>query len=194
MTSTLDESIGNGIPQEHQVAVVGAGPSGVASALALKDRGIGSVVIDQADQVASSWRGRYDRLRLNTWRAHSHLPDRPFPKGTPKLPTRDQLIDHVESHAREDGIDLRLRTRVEAIDREEDHWAVSTGAAAITAPQVVVAIGYEGRPWIPDWEGREGFEGRSYVPRPGGLGYLAKQAKRAAKAIARELHSGQERQ
>ncbi|HEX6229537.1 MAG TPA: hypothetical protein VFZ41_08785, partial [Solirubrobacterales bacterium] len=28
-----------------------------------------------------------------------------------------------------------------------------------------------------------------YVPRPGGLGYMAKQAKRAAKAIARELRT-----
>ncbi len=155
-----DESIGNGIPQQHQVAVVGAGPSGVASALALKDRGIASVVIDQAHQVASSWRGRYDRLRLNTWRAFSHLPDRPFPKGTPKFPTRDQLIEHVESHAREDGIELRLGTRVEGIDRENGAWAVRTAVGEIGAAQVVVATGYEGRPFIPDWEGREGFGGR----------------------------------
>ena len=76
-----DESIGNGIPQQHQVAVVGAGPSGVASALALKDRGIASVVIDQAHHVASSWRGRYDRLRLNTWRAFSPFPTGRFRRG-----------------------------------------------------------------------------------------------------------------
>jgi hypothetical protein len=28
-----------------------------------------------------------------------------------------------------------------------------------------------------------------YVPRPGGLGYMAGEAKRAAKAIARELRA-----
>ena len=48
------------------VAVVGAGPAGVSVAVALKDRGITPMLIDQADQVGASWRGRYDRLKLNT--------------------------------------------------------------------------------------------------------------------------------
>ena len=66
----------------------------------------------------------------------------------------------MESHAREDGIELRLGTRVEAIDRENGAWAVRTAVGEIGAAQVVVATGYEGRPFIPDWEGREGFGGR----------------------------------
>jgi hypothetical protein len=34
----------------------------------------------------------------------------------------------------------------------------------------------------------EGMRFIGYLPRPGGLGYMAKEAKRAAKAIARELN------
>jgi glycine/D-amino acid oxidase-like deaminating enzyme len=144
---------------EGQVTVVGAGPAGIASALALKDAGLASVVLDQADRVASSWRSRYDALRLNTWRRFSHLPDRPFPKGTPTFPSRDQLIEHVERHAAEDGIELRLGTRVDRIERDGGEWVIQTSAGELRAPQVIVALGHEQDPFIPDWPGRDDFKG-----------------------------------
>ena len=106
-------------------------------AVALKDRGVRPVVIDQADEVAASWRRRYDRLQLNTWRVFSHLPDRPYPKGTPTFPTRDQVVAHIEEHACEDGIDLRLGTRVERIDSNHGGWTVHTDAGELRAAQVV---------------------------------------------------------
>lgn len=136
-----------------QVVVIGAGPAGVASALALKDAGLRPLVIDQADQVASSWRRRYDRLRLNTCRLTSHLPDRPFPKGTPLFPTRDQLIEHVESHAREPGIDFHLGVRVERLEADAGGWLICTSAGELRVPEVIVATGYENAPIIPGWAG-----------------------------------------
>jgi NADPH-dependent 2,4-dienoyl-CoA reductase/sulfur reductase-like enzyme len=144
---------------ERQVVVVGAGPSGVASALALKDRGITALLVDQAENVASSWRSRYDRLRLNTCRPFSHLPSRAFPKGTPLFPSRDDLVEHIERHAREDGIDLELGTRVDRIDRDGGRWIVETSAGELGTPQVIVATGYEQQALIPDWNGRDRFEG-----------------------------------
>jgi cation diffusion facilitator CzcD-associated flavoprotein CzcO len=68
----------------ERVVVVGAGPAGVAAAVALKDRRLRPMLLDKAEEVASAWRTRYDRLRLNTCRPYSHLPGRRFPKGTPK--------------------------------------------------------------------------------------------------------------
>lgn len=144
---------------ERRVIVVGAGPAGIASALALKDAGLAPLVLDQADRVAASWRTRYDGLRLNTWRRFSHLPGRPFPKGTPTFPSRDQLIEHVERHAGEDGIELRLGTRVERLDRDDGEWVVRIGEGEIRAPQVVVALGLDQAPFIPEWPGRDAFEG-----------------------------------
>jgi cation diffusion facilitator CzcD-associated flavoprotein CzcO len=137
---------------EREVVIVGAGPAGVTAAVALKDLRLRPLVVDQADQVASSWRTRYDRLRLNTCRPFSHLPKRRFAKGTPMFPSRDQLVEHLEHHAREDGIDLQLGTRVERIERSDGHWALETSAGELRAPQVVVATGYEQEPIIPDWD------------------------------------------
>jgi putative flavoprotein involved in K+ transport len=45
--------------------VIGAGPAGLAAAAELRRRGVPAVVLDRADAIGSSWRGRYDRLRLN---------------------------------------------------------------------------------------------------------------------------------
>jgi NADPH-dependent 2,4-dienoyl-CoA reductase/sulfur reductase-like enzyme len=144
---------------QHHVIVVGAGPAGIGFALALKDAGLPPLVLDEADRVASSWRSRYDSLRLNTWRRFSHLPGRPYPKGTPTFPSRDQVIEHIERHAGEQGMELRLGTRVERIDRGDGAWVVQTSVGELRAPQVIVATGIDQTPVVPDWPGRETFRG-----------------------------------
>jgi NADPH-dependent 2,4-dienoyl-CoA reductase/sulfur reductase-like enzyme len=141
------------------VVIIGAGPAGISAAVSLRDRGIGPVLIDRADQVAASWRSRYDRLKLNTGRQFSHLPDRPYPKGTPTFPTRDQVVAYLDHHAHEDGITLQLGTFVERIDRQPHGWRLTTPAGDIDARCVVVATGYEHTAVIPDWPGRDGFTG-----------------------------------
>jgi hypothetical protein len=145
---------------EYQVAVIGAGPAGVLMALSLRDCGLRPLLIDRADEVGSSWRGRYDKLKLNTCKQFSHLPDRPYPKSTPVFPTRDQVVEHLDTHAREAGIELRLNTEVCRIDRRHDGWWLNTTTGAIGCRQVVIATGYEHTPRIPVWPGREGFTGQ----------------------------------
>ncbi len=143
----------------HQVVIIGAGTSGLSAAVALADRGIQPLVIDRAGQVGSSWRSRYDRLCLNTGRQFSHLPKRPYPQGTPTYPTRDQVIAHLEQHATDGGIELRLGCSTERIEQGTDGWRVITPDAAIEAPHVVMATGYDHEPFVPEWPGRESWTG-----------------------------------
>ena len=144
---------------EHEVAIVGAGPAGISTAVALKDRGVRPLLIDRAESVGSSWRTRYDRLKLNTGRQFSHLPGRKYPKGTPTFPTRDQVIEHLEDGAREDGMELLLGSSVERIEPRNGGWSLETSTGLVSSRQVVVATGYEHSPLIPDWPGRESFAG-----------------------------------
>jgi cation diffusion facilitator CzcD-associated flavoprotein CzcO len=145
--------------RDHQVIVIGAGPSGVAAALSLRDRGLRPVLVDRADHVGSSWKARYDRLKLNTGRRTSHMPNRPYPEGTGVFPTRDQVVEHLDRHAHEEGIQLLLGTTVNRIDPCPGGWALTTTSGELTARQVVVATGYEHTPRIPEWPGRESFPG-----------------------------------
>jgi cation diffusion facilitator CzcD-associated flavoprotein CzcO len=142
---------------KHQVAVIGAGPAGVAAALSLTDHGLHPLLIDKAGEVGSAWRGRYDRLKLNTGRPFSHLPNRKYPKGTPMFPSRDEVVAHLERHAGEPGIELLLGTAVERLDRDGPGWRLTTSRGDLSARQVVVATGHENIPVVPDWPGRDGF-------------------------------------
>ncbi|KZS85567.1 FAD-dependent oxidoreductase [Mycobacterium persicum] len=145
---------------ERPVVVVGAGPAGVSMALSLRDCGLRPLLVDRSDAVGSSWRGRYDRLKLNTCKQFSHLPDRPYLRNTPVFPTRDQVVDHLERHACEAGIELRLNTEVCRIDRRHNGWWLRTTAGTIDCQQVVIATGYEHTPRIPRWPGIDGFAGQ----------------------------------
>jgi Pyridine nucleotide-disulphide oxidoreductase len=143
----------------RDVAIIGAGPAGVSMALSLRDRGIRPLLIDRADEVGPAWRGRYDVLKLNTGRPFSHLPNRPYPKGTPMYPSRDDVVAHLDRHAREDGIELRLGTAVERIDRQARGWRLATSGDAIETRQVVVATGLQSTPVMPDVPGSAAFAG-----------------------------------
>jgi cation diffusion facilitator CzcD-associated flavoprotein CzcO len=147
------------VRETQHVVIVGSGPAGLSTALSLRDRGRPSLVVEKAGQVAAAWRGRYDVLKLNTGRQVSHLPGRRYPKGTPLFPSRDQVIDHLERYAREDGIDLRLNTEVTRIDSVTGGWCVRTSGGDLQAQHVIVATGNQHTPFTPKWVGSELFTG-----------------------------------
>jgi putative flavoprotein involved in K+ transport len=145
---------------DGRVIVIGAGPAGLASAAALRRRGVPALVLDKGDRVASSWRGRYDRLRLNSSRPFSRLPGAPFARGTGMFPSRNEMVRYFEEFARRNRVDVRHGTAVERIDRDGAGLVVRTSHGDLEASQVIVATGYAHTAHVPDWPGRERFAGR----------------------------------
>jgi cation diffusion facilitator CzcD-associated flavoprotein CzcO len=145
---------------EARVVVVGAGPAGLASAAELGRRGVSVTVLERSDAIASSWRGRYDRLRLNSSRPFSKLPGGRYPRGTPMFPSRDEVVSYLEGYARRNRIDVRLATRLDRIDPCGGGWLLRTSTGDLPADHVIVAAGYEHTKFIPDWPGRDRFDKR----------------------------------
>jgi cation diffusion facilitator CzcD-associated flavoprotein CzcO len=142
----------------RRVVVVGAGSAGLASAAELRRRGIPVTVLERADTLASSWRGRYDRLRLNSSRPFSKLPGERYVRGTPIFPSRDEVVAYLEGYAKRNRIEVRLGTTLERIDRSGDGWLLRTSTGDLEADHVIVAAGYDHTPIVPDWPGRDRFE------------------------------------
>ena len=141
------------------IAIVGAGSAGLATAALLKGHGLSPVVLEAGAEPGAAWRDRYDRLRLHTPRLLSGLPGLRIPRRYGRWVARDDLIEYLRAYADAHAIEVRTRTRVERIDRDGNGWQLVTAGGRIGAEAVVVATGYNGAPFIPDWPGRQGFTG-----------------------------------
>ncbi|MGH8503241.1 MAG: flavin-containing monooxygenase [Gammaproteobacteria bacterium] len=146
---------------ERQVdtLVIGAGPAGLAVGACLKKRGVPFLIVDRATAVASSWRRHYDRLHLHTDRDHSALPYLSFPAGTPRYPSRGQVIEYLEQYARHFELAPHFGEEVHAVRPGKSGWITTTTASVYHSRRVVVATGYNAVPYLPRWSGEEHFGG-----------------------------------
>ena len=142
--------------EHRELVVVGAGSAGLATAALLRADGLDPLVLEAGVEPGAAWRQRYDRLRLHTPRLLSGLPGLRMPRRYGRWVRRDDLLEYFRDYAASHGIEVRTGVRVERID---PGWQLSTSAGPIEAKTVIVATGYNGAPFIPDWPGRDGFAG-----------------------------------
>jgi putative flavoprotein involved in K+ transport len=143
---------------EQDVVIIGAGSAGLATAALLRERGIEPLVVEAGPEPGAVWRTRYDRLRLHTPRLLSGLPGLRIPRRYGRWVGRDDLVEYFHAYAAHHALDIRTNTRVERIVRDGDAWRLDTANGPIHARAVIVATGYNGAPFIPDWPGK-GFTG-----------------------------------
>ena len=143
---------------EPQAIVIGAGAAGLSAAAMLAERGVPTLVLER-DSIASSWRRRYDRLHLHTYRLFSGLPGYRLSSTRGPWVSRDGVVDYLEGYARHHGVEVRTGVEVRAVERAAEGWRVITAGETLEAPFVVVATGYEHTPVLPTWPGLDSFEG-----------------------------------
>ena len=145
---------------ETPTLIIGAGPAGLAVAGRMRRLGFPFVMIDAADQIASSWRNHYDRLQLHTVKQLSHLPYQPFPDTYPRYVSRDALIEYYDEYARTFLIEPRFDRSVSRIARDGSRWRADTEQGEVfLAETVVVATGANRLPHRPELDGEDEFGG-----------------------------------
>ena len=152
--------------------VIGGGPAGLATAAAMRQRGLNGVVLERNDTIGSSWRRHYDRLRLHTQRELSGLPGLPIPREMGRWVSRDDVVRYLELYAAHHDLDVRLGTPVVRLDRAVpkdgwgDAWTVTLAdGSTLTAPYAVVATGFSHTPREPDVPGLHDWPGEVVLAR-----------------------------
>ena len=142
-----------------RTVIVGAGPAGLAVAATLGQHGVDYSVLERADAVGASWRGRYDGLRLHTTRRFSALPGAPIPRRYGPWVRRDDLVAYLDDYARRFQIVPEFGVEVTRIEPAATGWRLDTSAGTRSADTVVLTTGYSRTPYVPDWPGRDTFAG-----------------------------------
>ncbi|BAS95011.1 indole-3-pyruvate monooxygenase YUCCA2 [Oryza sativa Japonica Group] len=150
--------------------VVGAGPSGLAAAACLKEKGIDSLVLERSSCLAPLWQLKmYDRLSLHLPRQFCELPLFPFPASYPDYPTKQQFVAYLESYAAKFGINPMYNHTVVCAEFDERLmlWRVRTTQATgmmeddveYVSQWLVVATGENSEAVLPVIDGLEEFRG-----------------------------------
>ncbi|CAN1785311.1 Indole-3-pyruvate monooxygenase YUCCA6 [Linum perenne] len=152
--------------------IVGGGPSGLATAACLKEKGIPSVILERSNCIASLWKHRtYDRLCLHLPKQFCQLPRMDFPEDYPEYPSRAQFVEYLECYVEKFDIRPRFNESVESAeyDKVDGLWKVktvrkvaATGVAEETeylCRWLVVATGENAEAVVPEIEGIREFVG-----------------------------------
>lgn len=166
----------DGIPQDararFRVVVIGAGMSGILTAIKLQQAGVPYVVLEKNDGVGGTWlENAYPGCRVdvaNHFYCYSFAPN---PGWSEFFSRRAEIKDYFERCTHDFGIrdQIRFRTEVVAATWDEDRrvWSIRTRSSdgreeTLEANAIVSAVGQLNRPKIPDIRGRESFAGSQF--------------------------------
>src|SRR5206468_10546775 len=123
------------------VAIVGAGPAGIAAAVGARAAGLSYALLEQ--ETVGGAIAHYPRQKVVMTEA-VNLPfhgkfGRPFM-------AKEDLLEALERVIADAGIELHERARVISIDGPADDFLVTSSRGVLRARRVVLAIGRRGAP------------------------------------------------
>jgi cyclohexanone monooxygenase len=151
-----------------RVAIIGAGPAGIATGRELLQKGFNDFTIfDALDAPGGTWRlHTYPGLACDVW-AHSYtFSYAPNPDWTASFVDQPEIQAYLARCATEFGLDshITLNTRITSAHYQDGGtWRVQTSTGDVHEFDVVInAMGNQHTPLYPDVEGMDSFQGDSF--------------------------------
>lgn len=135
--------------QHFDTVVVGGGQAGLAAGYYLALQGRNFVILEAHQRIGTSWRERWDSLRLFTPAWISGLPGMPISASADAFLTKDEVADYLEAYAAHFHLPLWLNTSVATLSKEGDHYLLTVGNQQLEADHVIVATGSYQSPRLP---------------------------------------------
>lgn len=136
----------------YNLAIIGAGPAGIATAVESYLQGIRDIVLLEKDQNHNSTIRKYykDNKRVDKdWKGQKvELDGRIYFVDGTKESTLD-FFDEILAHH---SVELKTHTEVQKIEKRDGYFEVFIGGGSINAKYVVVTIGRMGKPNKPDYK------------------------------------------
>lgn len=136
-----------------KVAIVGAGPAGIASAKAALECGLDPTVFEAAPSLGGLWKSAggftWPGMKTNLSHWNCSFSDYPWPEGTEDFPSSDRVEAYLVRYAMSMNVLSRVRfqQRVARVLPREDRWEVSlAGGESMVFDYVVLATGIFARP------------------------------------------------
>ena len=125
------------------VLIIGAGPIGLATAIALKKRNIQSLIIDRGCLVNSIYQYPVNMTFFST-SDRLEIGNIPFISHGPK-PTRSEALEYYRRTAEHYKLDVKLYETVEEVKGNDGNFEIVTTKGCYKADKVVVATGFYGQ-------------------------------------------------
>lgn len=125
------------------VVIIGAGPIGLATSIALQNRGIESLIIDRGCLVNSIYNYPVNMTFFST-SDRLEIGNIPFISHGPK-PTRKEALEYYRRCAEHYDLNVKLYETVETVHGEDGDYQVVTDKNTYPAQKIVVATGFYGQ-------------------------------------------------
>lgn len=155
----------------EQVAVIGAGPGGIAAARFLKDRGFAPKIFESYGKAGGQWchanpnSGVWPDMVTNTYLEATRFSDAEYPDGVALFPHNTDVLAYMQRYARDHGLldDANFGCKLVVLETCRDGYRLTfekDGQRTVeTFSKVVIATGRFNNPVIPAISGAEKFTG-----------------------------------